>query len=161
MERRLYTERMNLLVKDFQDQPEEEFVALIETLGDRSAVAFTKVVFNGESVVLVSAPGKLADTQGKMIAAFPVKSNWVILRRDQFLMMNGREWDKHKLDDGKNRKELLEELYGKDKVVQIATFPDGRQAVLPATDEQAKEFLESQKREGEEKFRQAGFGQYL
>lgn len=162
MSRRLYGERTNLMVKDFQDQPEEEFVALIETLGDRSAVAFTKVVFNGECVVLVSAPTALAQKEGKMVAAFPTKSNWVILRRDQFIAMNGKEWDTHRLEDGKNRKEIVEELYGKDRVIQVATFPDGRQAMLPATAEQTEAFLKEQaKPKEEEKPTVPDFGQYL
>lgn len=162
MERRLYGERMNLLVKDIQDQADEEFIALIETLGERSAVAFTKVVFNGETVVLVAAPQSLAQKDGKMVAAFPVRSNWVILRKDQFLLMTGKEWDAHKLEDAKNRKEIVEELYGKEKVVQVATFPDGRQAVLPASAEQAAAFMKEQEKPKEEtKGTTADFGQYL
>jgi hypothetical protein len=166
MSRRLYSERTNLVIIDIKDQPEEKFVALIETLGERSAVAFNKIVFSGETVVLLSSPSSLAQKEGEMIAAFPAKSNWAVVRKDQFIQMNGKEWDQHRLNDGKDRKELIEELYGKDQVVQIATFPDGNQAVIPANKEQIlayKQEIEKNRAQNEQKPSKTvlDVGQYL
>jgi hypothetical protein len=162
--RKLYTERTNLVIKDLKDQPEEEYIAIIETLGEKSAVAFTKVVFNGPTVLLLNAPSKLAEAQGKMVAAFGVESNWVIVRRDVFLEMNGGEWDQHKIEDAKNRTEMNKKLFGDGRVIQVATFPDGKQAVLPATDEQTAAFEKAKSEQGGELKKgvsETHFGQYV
>lgn len=167
MTRRVYSERTNLVIKDLKDQLDEKYVALVEMLGERSAIAFNKIVFSGETVVLLSSPSSLAQKDGEMIVAFPVKSNWVAVRKDQFLQMTGKEWDQHKLEDGKDRKEVIEELYGKDQVVQVATFPDGKQAVLPANEEQTAAFKREMEKKGQESDGEKkdkavmDFGQYL
>ena len=165
MTRRLYSNRTNLVVKDLRDQPEEEFIAIIETLGEKAAIPFTKIVFNGPCVVLLSAPSKLAEAQGKMVAAFGVESKWTVIRRDQFIEMNGEEWDQHKVDDVKNKVEMNKRLFGDVKVIQVATFPDGNQSVLPATEEQAKAFEKAQSEKGKEEEKkvegETHFGQYM
>jgi len=162
--RRLYTDRTNLVVKDLKDQPEEEYIAIIEALGEKAAIPFTKIVFNGPYVMLLNAPSKLAEAQGKLVAAFAAESNWVVIRRDQFIEMNGEEWDSHKIEDAKNRTEMNKKLFGDGKVIQVATFPDGKQAVLPATDEQTVAFEKAKNEHGEEPKKVSGethFGQYV
>lgn len=140
MQRRIYEDRTNLVLKDLKDQPIEKYVAIIEGLGEKAAVAFDKIVINGESVLLVGSPSSLAKTQGDVVAAFGIRSNWLVVARDKFVEMTGKEWDTFKLADAKNRAEIHKGLFGESQVVTVATFPDGQQAMLPVTEEQAAAF---------------------
>ena len=140
-ERRLFAERTNLVMKDIKDQPAEKYVAIIETLGDRSAVSFAKFTsVNGVVILFASVPeGASMAVQkegGQIVASFPVESTWTIVLRERFIEMTGSEWQEHKVKDGKSREEILEQFYGKDKLVKVIFTADGQQITTAATPEE-------------------------
>lgn len=151
MERKLFDERTNLVVKDLSQQDDEKYVAIITALGDKSAIAFDKMIMNPSTIVLLAKspnPDSIKPEQGPMVAAFPTESEWVCVKRDRFIEMSGKDYAKYQVKEAEKQKELAEENYGKDGAY-VAVLPSGRQVMLPFTKE-VKEQVEKAKDEKNE-----------
>lgn len=141
-ERRLYAERTNLVVCDLKDQV-GKYVAVVENLGEKAAIAFERFTsVNGVVILFGGVPEEATLAQqkegGPILASFPVESHWVIVKRDRFVEMNGTEWNAHMAADMKNKEQEAERAYGKVKMMKVIVTPSGQQITVPATEEEEK-----------------------
>lgn len=138
--RRIYSERTNLILKDIADQVADEYVAVFEGAGDKGAVTFAKFTAVNGIIILFASPTALAEKEGKIVASFPVESQWAIVRRERFIEMNGEQWEAHKVVDAACKKAQLEKYYGADKLMTMVVSPNGDQVVLPPTEQEVAKF---------------------